>query len=141
MKAIEMERDTLAVEPRTQNRTAHLGLWALRILLALAFVLFAVMKLAGREAMIVEFDMVGLGQWFRYFTGLLELTGAIALLIPAVSVLGAVLLLIVDLGAFVAQVTILHIDWIHTVAIAALLGAVIYLQRSSLSRWLGRSSH
>lgn len=98
------------------------------------------MKLAGREAMVAKFDMVGLGQWFRYFTGLLELAGAIALLIPAVSILGVALLLLVDLGAFFAQVTVLHIDWIHTLVIAALLGAVIDLQRYSLARWRGRSA-
>jgi hypothetical protein len=39
------------------------------------------------------------------------------------------LLFAVDLGAFVAQVAILHVDWIHCVVIGALLLALIHLQR------------
>lgn len=96
--------------------------------------LAALMKLAGRQAMIDEFDVVGLGQWFRYFTGILELIGGIAVLVPAVSAFAAILLLVVDLGALVAQVTVLHIDWIHTVVIAALLAVLIHIQRAALGR-------
>ncbi|SES46733.1 DoxX family protein [Rhizobium sp. NFR03] len=92
------------------------------------------MKLSGREAMVAEFDAVGLGQWFRHFTAILELIGGIAVLIPSVSVFGAILMLVVDLGALVAQVGILHIDWVHTVVIAALISLLIYLQRGALAR-------
>ncbi len=115
----------------------QVGLWGLRILVGLAFVFFGIMKLSGRPAMVAEFDVVGLGQWFRYFTGGLELIGGLAVLVPAVSVFGAILLLLVDIGAFVAQVAILHMDWIHTVVIAALIVLLIYLQRSALRRFVG----
>jgi putative oxidoreductase len=37
--------------------------------------------LAGVPAMVELFDRVGLGQWFRYFTGLLEVAAGIGLLI------------------------------------------------------------
>jgi len=114
--------------PRPKNA----GLWGLRIILGLAFLFFAFMKLNGQPKMVAEFDVVGLGQRFRYFTGTLELVGALAILTPRISVFGAILLLLVDCGAFVAQVAVLHMDWIHCVVIAALLGLVIYLQRSQL---------
>lgn len=114
-----------------QNRAASLGIWALRLLLGALFISASLMKLSGQPFMVAEFDMVGLGQWFRYFTGVLELVGGIAVLIPRSSVLGAILLLIVDLGAGVAQVAVLHGDWIHTLVIAALLLLLIYLQRSA----------
>lgn len=120
--------------PAGRSRSATVGLWVLRIILGTAFVLAALMKLAGRQAMIDEFDVVGLGQWFRYFTGILELIGGIAVLVPAVSAFAAILLLVVDLGALVAQVTVLHIDWIHTVVIAALLAVLIHIQRAALGR-------
>ncbi|MBP0437699.1 DoxX family protein [Tianweitania sediminis] len=135
-----MERDFVMNPAATANvqRGSHLrwlGLWTLRIVLGLAFVVFALMKFSGREAMVLEFDAVGLGQWFRYFTATLEMIAGIAIIIPRTSVFGALLALAVDLGAFIAQLTLLHIDWIHTVVIAALLMLTVYLQRAQLG-WM-----
>jgi putative oxidoreductase len=79
--------------------------------------------------MVDEFNTIGLGQWFRYLTGALELAGGVAILVPSVSVFAALVLLAVDVGAFITQIAVLHGDWIHTVVIAAILGTVIYLQR------------
>ena len=110
----------------------RMGLWALRIVVAGLFLFAAFMKLSGQPMMVQEFETVGLGQWFRYATGLLELIGGIMVLIPTVSALGACLLLLVDVGAFVAQVTVLHMDWIHTIVIGAVIGLLIYLQRQQL---------
>lgn len=123
---------------QNQSRAKSLGIWVLRVLLGLAFLFFSFMKLSGKPNMVAEFEVVGLGQWFRYFTGTLELTGGLAVLVPQVSVFGAILLLLVDLGAFVAQVFVLHMDWIHTVVIAALIGLLIYLQQSALRALIGR---
>ena len=109
-------------------------LWILRVLIAALFVFAAFAKLSGQPMMVAEFGMLPVGQWFRYFTGLLEVVGAIALLTPAVSGLGALLLLIVDVGAFFAQVLFLHADWIHTIVIGAILAALVFLQRDSISR-------
>lgn len=104
-------------------------IWILRAALALVFIGAAVMKLSSQPMMVADFDKIGLGQWFRYFTGIVEIIGGLALLVPRVSILGAVLLLAVDLGAFVAQVGVLHLDWIHTVVLAVMLIGVIALSR------------
>jgi putative oxidoreductase len=114
------------------SRSQTITLWILRILVAALFLFASFMKLSGQPMMIEEFGTIGLGQWFRYFTGALELAGAIAILVPSVSVFGAIVLLAVDAGALVAQIAILHGDWIHTIVIGAILGAVIYLQRHRL---------
>lgn len=111
-----------------------IGLWILRVLMAALFLFAAFMKLTSQPMMVAEFDKVGLGQWFRVFTGGLELIGGIGVLIPRFSPLAACLLLLIDVGAFVAQVTTLHMDWIHTVVIALLLGGLIYLQRNAFGR-------
>ena len=87
--------------------------------------------------MVQEFETVGLGQWFRYATGMLEVIGAIMVLVPTVSALGGCLLLLVDVGAFVAQVTAIHMDWIHTIVIGIVIGLLIYLQRKQLRDRLG----
>jgi putative oxidoreductase len=121
---------TTATLPASRGYT--IALWSLRILMAALFLFAAVMKLSGQPMMVDEFNTIGLGQWFRLLTGALEAAGAIAILLPSVSVFGAILLLAVDAGAFVAQIAILHVDWIHVVVIGALLATVIYLQRDQL---------
>lgn len=118
---------TLALKSPSRGRT--IATWVLRVVLGLMFLAAAGMKLTAQPDMVVEFDMVGLGQWFRVFTGLLELAGAVALLVPRTSLIAAAVLLLVDVGAFVAQVSVLHMDWIHTVVIGALLVVLIVLQR------------
>jgi putative oxidoreductase len=121
----------MTVAQLAASRSKTIVLWSLRILIAALFLFFSFMKLSGRPMMIEEFEAVGLGQWFRYLTGALELAGCIAILFPSISLFGAALLLAVDVGAFVAQIAILHHDWIHTVVIGVLLATVIYLQRHS----------
>ena len=118
---------TSAVLPASRSKT--IALWILRILMAALFLFASYMKLSGNPMMVDEFNTIGLGQWFRYLTGALELAGGIAILVPSVSVFAALVLLAVDAGAFVAQIAVLHMDWIHTVVIGTILGAVIYLQR------------
>lgn len=50
--------------------------WALQILLAAAFLAAGLSKLTDVSAMVELFDAVGLGQWFRYVTGVVEVAGA-----------------------------------------------------------------
>jgi uncharacterized membrane protein YphA (DoxX/SURF4 family) len=129
----ETKRETAMSDAAvTQSRAAIIILWVVRIIVAGLFLLAAFMKLTGTQMEIDVFNTVGLGQWFRYVTGLLELIGAVTLLIPAVSAFGAVLLLIVDTGAFVAQVTSLHMDWIHQIVIGLILAWLIYIQRRQI---------
>ncbi len=106
-------------------------LWVLRVLAAFIFLAAAAMKLLAQPMMVAEFQKVGLGQWFRYAVGLIELVGGVAVLAPRTTWIGASLLLLVDLGAFFAQVTTLHMDWIHTIVIGGILVAIIYLSH----RW------
>ncbi len=115
------------------SRVTTIVIWVLRVLLAALFLMAAFMKLSGQPMMVEEFGTIGLGQGFRYLTGILELIGGIAVLVPAVSVFGALLLLCVDLGAFVTQAFVLHGDVIHTIVIALLLLVLIYLQRGRLA--------
>jgi uncharacterized membrane protein YphA (DoxX/SURF4 family) len=115
----------------------NIVIWVLRVLMAALFLFAAFGKLTSNPMMVQEFDTVGLGQWFRYLTGALELIGALALVTPPVSGFGALLLLCVDVGAFVAQVAVLHLDWIHTIVIGAILAALVYFQRGQIQSRLG----
>ena len=58
--------------PATSGKGRLITLWSLSGFVALAFVFVGGGKLAGTAAMVELFDKVGVGQWFRYLTGLLE---------------------------------------------------------------------
>src|ERR1700686_2939390 len=72
--------------------------------LAVTFLMAGGSKLAGVPVMVSLFDQVGVGQWFRYVTGIIELTAGIALLIPSAGIFGAMLLIPTMLGAIVINV-------------------------------------
>jgi putative oxidoreductase len=120
------------VAAQSPSRLKAIGFWILKAVLALLFLAAALFKLSGQPMMVAEFHTIGLGQWFRYFTGALEAAGAILLLIPAFTGLGAILLLIVSVGAFLAQLLVLHMDVIHTIVLALVLGAVAWTKRDQI---------
>ena len=111
-----------------------IGFWLLKILLAALFLLAGGAKLAGLPAMVDVFDRVGFGQRFRYVTALLELGGAALLLWPSTTAFGALLLTIVSVGAFLAQLLVLHEDFIHAIVLAVILGAIAWMHRDQLRR-------
>lgn len=110
-------------------KALSIGIWILRVLLGVMFLFAAAMKISAQPMMVAEFEAIGLGQWFRYFTALVEVVGGLAILVPRFSLIGIGLLLLIDVGAFIAQVAILHVDWIHTVIVAAMLGLLFFLHR------------
>ena len=84
--------------------------------------------------MVAEFDVVGLGQWFRYAVALVELVGAVLLLVPRTTFYGALVLAVACLGALIAQIAVIHQDWIHCVLIGGLLGALAWAKKLRADR-------
>ena len=104
--------------------------WILCVLLALVFLMVGGMKLMSRPIMVRELDQVGLGQWFRYLTGTLEVTAAIGLLIPKLSWWAALLLAVVMVGALIAHLTVLHSSPALAVILLVLTTVTVWLRRS-----------
>ena len=116
LRGIPGSRESLAVGARrntnetcrqspptlTTARLKTIGVWALKLVLA-AFFLFAgqAPSSPGSLPWSQVFEQVGFGQWFRYFTGVLELSGAALVAMAGDNGLGALLLTIVSIGAFV----------------------------------------
>ena len=103
--------------------------WVLSVLVALAFAGAGGGKLAGAAAMVEMFDKVGLGQWFRYFTGSLEVAGAIGLLIPRYAFYAAILLVMVMLGAVVAHLAVIGGSPAPALTLCVLSGIVAWLRK------------
>jgi uncharacterized membrane protein YphA (DoxX/SURF4 family) len=108
--------------------------WALKGVLALLFLAAAGAKIAGVPMMVAEFGKVGLGQWFRYFTAILEISGAVLLLWPGRTAIGAALLACVCVGAFFAQILAIHMDFVHTIVLAAILLSIVWFNRNQLPK-------
>src|SRR5467141_1512229 len=86
-----------------RGRASLIALWLTQVALAVMFLMAGGSKLAGVPAMVSLFDAIGLGQWFRYVTGVIEVTSGIALLVPAAAIFGAMLLIPTRLGAVAAN--------------------------------------
>ena len=115
--------------PATSGKGRLIILWTLSVLTAVTFFAAGGPKLAGAPAMVEIFDKVGFGQWFRYFTGLLEVTAAICLLIPRYAFYAAVALAVVMIGAIVAQLTVLAHSLGAPVALLVTTGVIAYLRK------------
>ena len=98
--------------------------WALRAGVALVFTIFALEKLVGSD-WVAMFDQIGLGQWFRYVTGALQLAGSILLLFPRTARLGAALIGSTMVGAMAVHVFVLPTGVGGAIIPAALLPLVI----------------
>lgn len=115
-----------------RGRTALVVLWTTQLALAGMFFLAGGSKLAGAPAMVGLFDAIGIGQWFRYVTGLIEVSSAVTLLVPSLAVFGAVALGLTMLGAIATHLFI--VGGSPVMPIVLLLGslAVVWMRRSEL---------
>lgn len=113
----------------TKGRGAFIALWALKGLVALIFFVTGAMKLAGVPMLVENFDKIGLGQGFRYLTGVIEIAGALAVLAPGYALYGVALLGAVCVGAFIARLGPLHGDIVHVLVLAVLIGLVGWFSR------------
>jgi len=82
------------------------ALWLTQIALAAMFLFTGGLKLTGAPQLVALFDAIGIGQWFRYVTGSIEVVSAVALLVPAWAAFGALLLVPTMVGAVVTHLFI-----------------------------------
>ena len=107
----------------------NVGLWILQIGAAGMFLMAGFAKLSGDPQMVGMFDAIGLGQWFRYLTGSFEVLGAILLLIPRLSGLGALWLAGVMLGAVAAHLFIIGGSPLMAIFLLIVVGLVAWGRR------------
>lgn len=105
-----------------RGRSGVVALWFVQIALAGMFLLAGGSKLLGAPAMVTLFNTIGVGQWFRYVTGIIEVGSAIALLVPSLAVFGALALVPTMIGAVATELFIVGDSAIPPAVL--LLGAI-----------------
>ena len=89
-----------------RGRVAFVALWITQVAVAAMFVFVGGLKLTGVPAMVALFDAIGVGQWFRYVTGSIEVVSGVALLVPSLAPFGALLLVPTMVGAIATHLFI-----------------------------------
>ena len=90
----------------TKRRAITAGVWTLQIVSSALFLFAGTLKLSGAPMMVQLFGAIGLGQWFRYFTGALEVVSAVLLLVPSLTRFGALAMAVTMVGAILAHLFI-----------------------------------
>lgn len=106
--------------------------WAFQILAATQFFLTGLDKLSDAPVMVQLFAAVGFGQWFRYVTGIIEVVGAVLLLVPRVAAIGAALLALTMIGALVAHYTVLPFPPVKPIILLVMMITVFWVRRPDL---------
>ncbi|MFJ8597745.1 DoxX family protein [Streptomyces shenzhenensis] len=105
--ATDAASGTVIAESATpRGRRARAALSGLQVLLALFYAIASALpKLIAHSSAVESFDTIGWGSTGMYTIGVLELAGAVALLIPALQSVAAMALGALMVGAFVVQLT------------------------------------
>lgn len=115
-----------ASTPASRSRGVNVALWVLQVLLALQFVIAGLAKVGGDPAMVEMFADIGIGQWFRYAVGALELAGAIGVLVPRLSGLAALGLVCLMVGATLTNLFVLDASPLLTIGLLVVSALVAW---------------
>ena len=112
---------------QTTGKARLIITWILRVLLGVTFLGIGIEKLTGTMGTIPFFDAIGWGQWFRYFSGALDTAGALLILVPRWTSLGALIITCtVGLGTFLCFTKALY-NPIFPLVMTLLAAALVWL--------------
>ena len=113
----------------TRGKSATAILWTLQIVCATMFLFAGGSKLAGATMMVQTFDAIGVGQWFRYLTGAIEVIGALLLPVPSLAFFGALALAVTMVGAVITHLFIIGGSPALPIILFAVVGTIAWLRR------------
>ena len=132
-----MASDTINAAPpvlsaQSRGRALTITLWTLQILAAAAFLAAGSFKLMGNPMMVQIFDHIGIGQWFRYVTGAVEVIGGVMLLVPALAAFGGLLLAVTMVCAIFTHLAVIGGNPLPAIVLFAMTATVAWLRRDRL---------
>jgi len=120
-----------------KSRKIRITSWALQLLAAAAFIAAGSAKLAAIPMMVDIFDRIGFGQWLRIFTGIVEITGGLALLIPAAAAYGGVVLACTMAVGVMTHLLIIGGNPAPAILLFIMTASIAYLRRDSFLIFFG----
>ena len=121
-----------------QFKVKNIALLVLQVLTAAAFLMAGFAKLSGQPMMVDTFDKIGIGQWFRYVTGGIEVASAILLLIPRLTPVGAALLVCAMCGALLTHLLLIGGSPMPALVLGCFPAIILWGRRGALKAWLAR---
>jgi putative oxidoreductase len=120
---------SVATPGHPKSKMVNIVAWVLQILVAFAFLAAGSAKLAGAPPTVDVFAKIGIGQWFRYLTGTLEVLSAFGLLIPRATFFAALTLCAIMICAIIAHLAIIGGNPAPAIVLLVLSGTIVYLRR------------
>ena len=118
----------------------NVGLWVLQAFTAAAFLMAGSTTLSGYPMMVETFEKVGVGQWFRYVTGAIEIGSAILLLIPRLTPVGAALLVCTMAGAVLSHLFVIGGSPVAALVLLCFAAIILWGRFATVKAWLGGPS-
>jgi putative oxidoreductase len=123
-----------------RGRVGLVALWLTQIAIAAMFMFTGGLKLTGAPELVGLFDAIGIGQWFRYVTGSIEVVSAVALLVPSWAAFGALLLIPTMVGAVFTHLFIVGGSAVPATVLLIGTLAMAWARRDQLASVLSRQS-
>jgi uncharacterized membrane protein YphA (DoxX/SURF4 family) len=111
---------TLLSEPQPQTTALDVTGWVLRISAGVLFLVVGLAKFQTQSIWVRLFAEIGLGDWFRYVTGILQCVAGLLLLAPRTAKGGAALA-----GCTMAGAIAVHLFVLDTGVGGAIIPAII----------------
>lgn len=104
----------------------------IKSVLTLAFIAAGGAKLMGVEMMVGTFEAIGIGQWFRYVTGIIEVGAAVLLWVRGREAIGAGLLVATMIGAVLAHLVVLGPSAVPAIILGVLAAVILWTHKQQL---------
>lgn len=121
-----------------ESKAKNITLWGLQLAAAAMFVMAGYAKLSGDPQMVGMFNAIGIGQWFRYVTGSIEVSSALLLLIPSLAGVGALLLVPTMTGALLTHAFVIGGNFGPALVLFAVASIIAYGRRNRTLQLLKR---
>jgi putative oxidoreductase len=127
-----------AVLEKQDAKVLNIALWVVQIGAAAMFLMAGGNKLAGNEQMVGMFQAIGIGQWFRYLTGSLEVLGGLLLFVPALAGVGGLLMTGVFVGAVATHLFVIGGNPTVAIVLLAASAFIAWGRRDRTLKLIGR---